>query len=135
MTSPSTDVTATPPAPIAPAATKPAAPGVVNQNTKDVLRLSGRYDDFFVVPALPGSEGDGLVIGQTFDNCPYWPAGQASGVDQLITTGEKLPVAKLAELKPGKSLKISGGEQEPEASGDFDGETTIAWNLTIRRAG
>jgi hypothetical protein len=113
----------------------PAAPGLVNQNTKDVLRLSGRYDDFFVVPALPGSEGNGLVIGQTFDNCPYWPAGQASGVDELITTGEKVPVAKLAKLKVGKSLKVSGGDQEPETSDDFSGETTIAWNLTIKRVG
>jgi hypothetical protein len=113
----------------------PAAPGVVSQNTKDVLRLGGRYTDFFVVPALPGSEGEGLPIGQTYENCPYWPAGDASGVDELITTGEKLPVAKLAKLRVGKTLKLSGGEQEPEAAGDFSGETTIAWNLTIKRVG
>jgi hypothetical protein len=112
----------------------PAAPGVVNANTKDILRLGGRYTDFFVVPALPGSD-DGLPIGHTYENCPFWPAGSAAGTDELITTGEKLPVAKLAKLKPGQSLKISGGEVEPETSDDFTGETTIAWNMTIKRAG
>lgn len=113
----------------------PTAPGVVNANTKDVLRLGGRYTDFFDLPPLPGNEGAGDPIGHTYQNCPYWPAGNASGVDELITTGEKLPVAKLAKLKRGKSLKVSGGEQEPETNDDFSGETTLAWNLTIKRVG
>ena len=112
----------------------PAAPGIVNDNTKDVLRLSGRYTDFFVVPPLAG-ETDGEPIGHTYQNCPYWPAGSASGLDQLVVTGEVLPVAKLVKLKKGKSVKLSGGAQEPETSDDFSGETTIAWNLTIKRVG
>jgi hypothetical protein len=103
---------------------------VVDQNTRDILRLSGRYTGFEASP-FPAGEGD--PIGHTFANCPYWPAGTASDVDELVTTGEKLPVAKLAKLKLGKTLKVSGGEVEPEASGDFIGETTIAWNLKLKR--
>ncbi len=104
---------------------------VVNQNTRDILRLAGQYAGF---EASPFPAADGEPIGHTFENCPYWPAGFASGLDELITTGEKLPAAKLAKVKVGKSVKLSGGEVEPGAAGgDFTGETTIAWNLTLKR--
>ncbi len=109
--------------------------GVVEENTKDILKLGGHYTDFTtVVPLQPGPwEGD--PIGHTYENCAFWPAGDAAGIDELILTGEKLPVSKLAKLKPGKTIKLSGGEQEPETAGDFAGETTIAWNMKIKRVG
>jgi hypothetical protein len=109
--------------------------GIVQQNTKDILRVNGRYSDFQpVVPLQPGRwEGD--VIGNTFVDCPFWPAGQAARIEQLIETGVKLPVGKLARLKPGKTLKLSDGAQETETSEDFSGETTIAWNMKIKRVG
>lgn len=109
--------------------------GAIEQNTKDILKLGGSYTDFQpVVPLTPGPwEGDPL--GHTYENCPFWPAGSSAALDQLILTGEKLPVAKLAKLKQGKTIKLSGGEQEPEAGDDFSGETTIAWNMTIKRVG
>jgi hypothetical protein len=109
--------------------------GTLGKNTRDVLKVSGHYSDFEpVVPLVPGRwEGD--PMGHTFENCPYWPAGSASAIDDLILTGEKLPAAKLARLKPGKTIKLSGGEQEPETNDDFTGETTIAWNMKIKRVG
>lgn len=103
----------------------------LDNNTRDILRLSGRYGSF---ESSPFPAGDGDPIGHTFENCPYWPAGSASGVDELITTGAKLPAAKLAKVKVGKSVKLSGGEVEQGSpGGDFAGETTIAWNLTLKR--
>jgi hypothetical protein len=60
----------------------------VSQNTKDVIHLSGRYTDFDVLPPLPGNDARGLPIGQTFQNCPYWPAGSASALDELILAGQ-----------------------------------------------
>jgi len=101
--------------------------------TKDIFKVSGSYGNFFEVPPLTPDD-PGEPIGHTFDDCPYWPAGTASDLDQLIFTGEKLPVSKLAKLKPGKSVKLSGGEVEPESNEDFSGETVVAWNLTIKRA-
>lgn len=81
---------------------------------------------------VPGPAG--APIGHSFANCAYWPAGPASSLDQLIETGERLPVAKLAKLKRGKSVKLSGGEQERGApGGDFTGETTVTWNLKLTR--
>ena len=109
--------------------------GAFNTNTKDILKLSGSYDDFLgFVPLEPGRwEGD--PIGHTYENCPFWPAGSAAALDDLVMTGEKLPVAKLAKLKPGKTIKLSGGEVEPDANDDFSGETVIAWNMKIKRVG
>lgn len=107
--------------------------GALTQNTKDILKLSGSYSDFLGAIPLQGGRWEGDPLGHMYENCPFWPAGSAAALDQLILTGEKLPAAKLARLKPGKSIKLSGGEQEPEANDDFSGETTIAWNMTIKR--
>jgi hypothetical protein len=101
--------------------------------TKDIFKVSGHYGNFYEVPPLVPDALGGDPIGHTFDNCPYWPAGSASALDELIFTGEKLPVSKLARMKPGKSVKLSGGEVEPESSEDFSGETVVAWNLTMKR--
>jgi hypothetical protein len=102
--------------------------------SKDILKLGGTYGSFFEVPPLDPDAQGGDPLGHTFDDCPYWPAGSASALDELIFTGEKLPVKKLARLKPGKTVKLSGGQVEPESNDDFSGETVIAWNLTIKRA-
>jgi hypothetical protein len=98
-------------------------------NTTAFLKLTGGYDKFDVPYGT-----DELVLGQTFQNCPFWSAtAAAAGTDQLLTAGDKITVGKLAKLKVGKTLKLSGSAEQPYASGDFEGKTINAWNVALKR--
>ena len=103
--------------------------------SKDVLNVSGHYEQFAdTQDSIDPATFAGDPLGHTYENCPYWADGPASpAVDELLATGEKFPVKKLAAIKKGKTVTISGDERQSSAAGDFSGETLTTWNLKLKR--
>ena len=106
------------------------------------LGVGGHYDNFDH-PA-PGPNGDlippvgvpqdGLPLGQTYDNCPILlPSGLQPANDDLTDVSYKISQRKLP--KKGKTLKISGGDQDEAADpdGQRTAQTSVAWNLKLKR--
>jgi hypothetical protein len=104
--------------------------------------VGGRYDNFaqpapgetddLVVPPVPPKSGE--VLGQVYENCPLLlPSGSAPAVDELTEATQHINERKLPAK--GKTLKISGGDQDEaaDADGQRTSQTSVAWNLKLKR--
>jgi len=104
--------------------------------------VGGRYDNFG--DPAPGELGDqlppvgipqsGVVVGQTYDNCPILlPSGSAAASDELTEATAHINEKRLP--KKGKTLKLSGGDQDESADpdGQRTSQTSVAWNLKLKR--
>lgn len=102
---------------------------------KDVLTVTGHYEQFAATQdSSDPTTFTGDPLGHTYENCPYWADGAASpAVDELVAAGERVPLKRLAALKKGKSMTISGDERVKSAQGDFYGETSTTWNVKLKR--
>jgi hypothetical protein len=103
----------------------------------NLLHVRGPYDQF----STEAPEGDyanlvGEPLGHTYADCAFWARHPSpAGVDRLLPGGERVPAAKLARLKKGKKLTVSGGDRIAYADGDFNGDTTSDWKLKLTRVG
>jgi hypothetical protein len=104
--------------------------------------VGGHYDNFDR-PA-PGPNGDlippvgvpqdGEPLSQTYEDCPLLlPSGLDPANDNLTLASYKISQRKLP--KKGKTLKISGGDQNESADpdGQRTAQTSVAWNLKLKR--
>lgn len=107
-----------------------------------VFSVDGHYDNFAHAPAgeaddiVPpvGPPDSGDPISQTYENCEILlPSGLAPAYDDLTTASYKISQRKLP--KKGKTLKISGGDQDEAADpdGQRTAQTSVAWNLKLKR--
>src|SRR3954453_7804255 len=104
--------------------------------------VGGRYDNFG--DPAPGELGDqippvgvpqsAIVVAQTFDNCPILlPSGSAAASDELTEASTHINEKRLP--KKGRTLNLSGGDRDQAADpdGQRTSETSVAWNLTLKR--
>ena len=76
----------------------------------------------------------GLPLGQVYENRDFiLPSQLAPANDRLTTVGRQLSASRLP--KKGKTLTISGGDQDEATSedGERSAQTSIAWNLKLKR--
>jgi hypothetical protein len=104
--------------------------------------VGGEYDNFGE-PA-PGELGDqippvgvptsGDNLSGTYVNCPILlPSGSAAAYDRLTEATAHINETRLP--KKGKTLKLSGGDQDEAADpdGQRTSQTSVAWNLKLKR--
>lgn len=104
--------------------------------------VGGRYDNFG--DPGPGELGDqippvgvpqsGDILGSVYANCPILlPSGSAAATDELTEVSTHINESRLP--KKGKTLKISGGDQDESADpdGQRTSQTSVAWNLKLKR--
>ena len=114
----------------------------VGYHALTAFSVSGHYDNFSHVPAgetddlipPPFAPKEGDVLGSVYANCAWIvPGGMASANDDLTMATKQLSVKRLP--KKGKTLKISGGDQDHVADpdGQRTAETSVAWNLSLKR--
>jgi hypothetical protein len=114
----------------------------VGYHALTAFSVDGHYDNFgtpapgetddIVHPLVPPT--DGLPLGQVYQNCDFiLPSQLAPANDDLTTVSKRLSTARLP--KKGKTLKISGGDQDEATSddGERSAQTSIAWNLKLKR--
>jgi hypothetical protein len=91
----------------------------------------GDTDDLIVPPVAPT---DGEPLGHVYENCPLLlPSGLAPARDDLTSATKQISASRLP--KKGKTLKLSGGDQDEAADpdGQRTSQTSVAWNLTLKR--
>jgi hypothetical protein len=104
--------------------------------------VGGRYDNFGEPGA--GEFGDqippvgvptsGDILGAVYVNCPILlPSGSRAANDELTEASTHINEKRLP--KKGKTLKISGGDQDQSADpdGQRTSQTSVAWNLKLKR--
>lgn len=91
----------------------------------------GETDDL-IPPVVPPEQGEPL--GAVYENCPLLvPSGLRSAYDDLTQSSVKVSQRRLP--KKGKTLKLSGGDQDEAADpdGQRTAQTSVAWNLKLKR--
>ena len=114
----------------------------VGYHALTAFSIDGHYDNFarpapgdtddLVHPLVPPTSG--LPLGQVYENCDFiLPTALAPADDDLTTVSKRLSTSRLP--KKGKTLKISGGDQNEATSedGQRSAQTSIAWNLKLKR--
>jgi hypothetical protein len=114
----------------------------VGYHALTAFSVSGHYDNFsrpapgetddLIPPPFPPKSGD--VLGGVYENCAWiLPSGMAPANDDLTAATKQLSVKRLP--KKGKTLKISGGDRDEAADpdGQRKAETSVAWNLRLKR--
>jgi hypothetical protein len=104
--------------------------------------VGGHYDNFaqpapgetddLIPPVVPPTSGD--IIGAVYANCPILlPSGSAAALDDLTEVSTHINETRLP--RKGKTLKISGGDrdQSMDPDGQRSSETSVAWNLKLKR--
>ena len=114
----------------------------VGYHALTAFSVDGHYDNFarpapgetddIVHPLVPPTSG--LPLGQVYENCDFiLPTQLAPANDDLTTVSKRLATSRLP--KKGKTLKISGGDQDEATSedGQRTAQTSVAWNLKLKR--
>jgi hypothetical protein len=109
---------------------------------RSIFKVAGEYDNFgrpapgdtddLVHPLVPPTDGEPL--GAVYENCPLLaPEGLHVAYDELTPVTKKLRENQLP--KKGKTIKLSGGRhfESSQPDGQRSGDTTVAWNLTLKR--
>jgi hypothetical protein len=104
--------------------------------------VTGRYDNFarpaqgdtddIVPPPFPPASGE--LLENVYENCPLLlPSGMQPAQAELTTAAKRLLASRLP--KKGKTLKLSAGDRDEatDPDGQRHAETSVAWNLTLKR--
>jgi hypothetical protein len=105
--------------------------------------VGGDYDHFGtpaegdtdeIVPPV-GPPRDGQHLDATYKNCPILLPSGFDVRTRLTTVGKQLSQRRLARLRKGKTLKLSGGDRDTFADedGQRTAETSVAWTLRLKR--
>jgi hypothetical protein len=94
--------------------------------------VAGETDDLIPPPVAPHS---GEPLSATYQQCPILlPDGMAARNDEMTPASKSISQLKVLPKK-GKTIKLSAGDRETYADSDGQrtGETSVAWNLKLKR--